>query len=106
MRRAQRNAKGTLAHPASLCDLGPGESSPKLCFNTSMAPYQEARREIESAPASETPEQLMRRIVQRLAQVPRFDWVGFYLLNCEGVLELGPYVGAPTPHTRIPLNQG
>jgi mutator protein MutT len=34
-----------------------------------------------------------------------YDWVGVYLLNGEE-LTLGPYVGKPTSHTRIPLNQG
>src|SRR5207237_3647725 len=38
-------------------------------------------------------------------------WVGFYMLyNSSGgrpdMLVLGPFQGAMTPHTRIPLNQG
>jgi GAF domain-containing protein len=36
---------------------------------------------------------------------PRYNWVGIYLLE-KGELVLGPYVGKPTPHTRIPLDQG
>ena len=36
---------------------------------------------------------------------PHYNWVGIYLLQ-GGELVLGPYVGKPTPHTRIPLNQG
>ncbi len=51
----------------------------------------------------------MRRVCERLAQLPHFDWVGFYMLApeaCHKVLILGPYIGAPTPHVRIPLNQG
>lgn len=36
---------------------------------------------------------------------PRYDWVGVYLLEGD-TLVLGPYVGKPTPHTRIPLHQG
>jgi GAF domain-containing protein len=37
-----------------------------------------------------------------------YNWVGFYLLdpNDPNYLVLGPFVGAQTPHTRIPLNQG
>jgi len=37
-----------------------------------------------------------------------YNWVGFYLLdpNDPNFLVLGPFVGAQTPHTRIPLNQG
>jgi L-methionine (R)-S-oxide reductase len=36
---------------------------------------------------------------------PHYNWVGIYLLQ-NGELVLGPYVGKPTPHTRIPLNKG
>jgi L-methionine (R)-S-oxide reductase len=37
-----------------------------------------------------------------------YDWVGFYLVDPteERMLELGPYVGAPTDHTRIPFGTG
>jgi GAF domain-containing protein len=36
---------------------------------------------------------------------PHYHWVGVYLLE-GGELVLGPYVGKPTTHTRIPLDQG
>ena len=36
---------------------------------------------------------------------PHYNWVGIYLLE-GNELVLGPYVGKPTPHTRIPLNKG
>jgi GAF domain-containing protein len=36
---------------------------------------------------------------------PRYNWVGVYLLEGEELV-LGPFVGKPTPHTRIPLNKG
>jgi L-methionine (R)-S-oxide reductase len=36
---------------------------------------------------------------------PRYNWVGIYLLENDELV-LGPYVGKPTPHTRIPLNKG
>ena len=36
---------------------------------------------------------------------PHYNWVGVYLLQGEELV-LGPYVGKPTVHTRIPLNQG
>ena len=35
----------------------------------------------------------------------KFHWVGVYLLN-DNVLELGPFIGAPTEHTRIPVGTG
>lgn len=34
-----------------------------------------------------------------------WHWTGFYMMR-DGVLEVGPYVGPPTPHTRIELNSG
>jgi L-methionine (R)-S-oxide reductase len=36
---------------------------------------------------------------------PRYNWVGVYLLEGDELV-LGPFVGKPTPHTRIPLNKG
>jgi GAF domain-containing protein len=36
---------------------------------------------------------------------PHYHWVGVYLLQGEELV-LGPYVGKPTSHTRIPLNRG
>ena len=36
---------------------------------------------------------------------PKFNWVGIYVLDGE-TLELGPYVGAPTEHTRIRVGVG
>jgi GAF domain-containing protein len=35
----------------------------------------------------------------------RWNWTGFYLVNGDE-LQVGPYVGPPTPHTRIKFNQG
>lgn len=34
-----------------------------------------------------------------------FNWTGFYMMK-DGVLEVGPYVGPETPHTRIELSNG
>jgi GAF domain-containing protein len=39
----------------------------------------------------------------------KYNWVGFYMLEAgtePPVLVLEAFVGAMTPHTRIPLNQG
>jgi L-methionine (R)-S-oxide reductase len=37
-----------------------------------------------------------------------FNWTGFYLVaeDEENMLELGPYVGESTDHTRIPFGKG
>ncbi len=53
----------------------------------------------------------MRKLMQICellhGEVPHYDWVGFYLVDpdAERRLVLGPYVGAPTEHTRI-LREG
>lgn len=44
----------------------------------------------------------MRRIAQHF---PHYNWVGIYWLRGAS-LELGPYVGAATEHTRIAIGQG
>jgi GAF domain-containing protein len=36
---------------------------------------------------------------------PHYHWVGVYLLEGDELV-LGPYVGKPTPHARIPLDKG
>ena len=40
-------------------------------------------------------------------EIAHYDWVGFYLLDPEKkMLVLGPYRGAPTEHTHIPVGRG
>lgn len=59
-----------------------------------------------------TENELMSRVVKLLHErMLKYNWVGFYMLENEAasqhqVLVLGPFEGAMTPHTRIPLNQG
>ncbi len=79
-----------------------------------MSNYQQqlANELTALAGAADKVDDLMSLIVGRLKERLRhFDWVGFYMiekgrLGEEPVLVLGPYVGAVTTHTRIPLNQG
>jgi L-methionine (R)-S-oxide reductase len=53
---------------------------------------------------------LMTAIVALMHEkLQNYNWVGFYMLEkngAEDMLVLGPFRGAATPHTRIPLNQG
>jgi GAF domain-containing protein len=52
------------------------------------------------------PIEAMTRAVEILKnRVPYYTWVGIYLL-ADGELTLGPFLGAPSPHTRIPLGRG
>ena len=37
--------------------------------------------------------------------IPYYSWVGIYLLD-GNELVLGPFLGKPSPHTRIPLGRG
>jgi GAF domain-containing protein len=39
------------------------------------------------------------------ANRPHYTWAGVYLLEGD-MLVLGPYLGKPSPHTRIPLGRG
>ena len=51
----------------------------------------------------------LARICRLLADnIAYYDWVGFYLVDPERERELylGPYVGAPTEHVRIPFGKG
>ena len=48
----------------------------------------------------------MQAAVERLkAELPHYTWVGIYLLEGQELV-LGPFLGKPSPHTRIPLNRG
>ncbi len=71
---------------------------------------QELKRELDQLAAKPgSAEQLMRDIVTFLHErMLKYNWVGFYMLEKSkpAVLALGPFEGAMTPHTRIPLNQG
>jgi GAF domain-containing protein len=61
------------------------------------------------AATSSSLESLQTRIVEAMAQrLAHFSWTGFYMLDPadSGMLVLGPFVGAPTPHVRIPVTQG
>ncbi len=48
----------------------------------------------------------MFRAISTLKETfPHYSWVGIYVLE-GSELVLGPYLGKPSPHTRIPLNRG
>ena len=61
------------------------------------------RSAIASAPSADG---AMTQTVRLLKDaIPYYSWVGIYLLD-GNELVLGPYVGKPSPHTRIPLGRG
>jgi L-methionine (R)-S-oxide reductase len=61
------------------------------------------------AAVSSSLEELQTGIVVAAARgLPHFSWTGFYMLDpgAPEMLVLGPFVGDPTPHVRIPVSQG
>jgi GAF domain-containing protein len=60
------------------------------------------------AATSPSLEALQTGIAEAAARLPHFNWTGFYMLDPGDpeMLVLGPFVGEPTPHVRIPVNQG
>jgi GAF domain-containing protein len=58
---------------------------------------------IASAPDAQTAAENTVRLLAR--HLPHYTWTGIYVLD-GNELYLGPYVGKPSPHTRIPLGRG
>ena len=72
-----------------------------------MVDYDALQRDIDlELRGIDEPIQAMTRVVGLLKErVPAYTWVGIY--RCAGdELLLGPFVGKPSPHTRIPLGRG
>jgi len=55
-----------------------------------------------SAERATIPHEAMQLIARYL---PHYNWVGIYILD-GGILVLGPYIGAATEHTTIPIGRG
>jgi L-methionine (R)-S-oxide reductase len=56
--------------------------------------------------AAPTTESAMQQVVRLLKDaVPHYTWVGIYVVEGDELV-LGPYIGKPSPHTRIPLGKG
>jgi GAF domain-containing protein len=52
------------------------------------------------------PERALQRAVEILKrEMPHYTWVGVYLLDGDELV-LGPFLGKPSPHTRIPIGRG
>ena len=69
--------------------------------------YTSLRERLEQTiAAAPTHDAAMTATVQLLKdQVPDYSWVGIYLLEGQELV-LGPFLGKPSPHTRITLNAG
>jgi len=76
-----------------------------------MSRIEEVRNEVtELAKATPTAKDLMQGVCKLLHdRMLKYNWVGFYMLEPGAqppMLVLDGFIGAMTPHTRIPLNQG
>jgi putative methionine-R-sulfoxide reductase with GAF domain len=61
-------------------------------------------RIVDTAPSAD---KAMDAVVELLHhRIPHYTWVGFYLMDGDRELVLGPFRGKPSPHARIPLDQG
>jgi L-methionine (R)-S-oxide reductase len=72
---------------------------------------EEVRNEVTAlAQAATTAKDFMQGVCKLLHErMLKYNWVGFYMLEPGAkppALVLEAFVGAMTPHTRIPLNQG
>ena len=72
-----------------------------------MSRYAEIETEIRrGVSVAENPHDALSRTVDTLKRrVPHYTWVGIYLLEGDELV-LGPFLGKPSPHTRIPLGRG
>ncbi len=64
---------------------------------------QKIRHAVDAAPDADTAMQSAVRLLKD--NLPHYTWAGIYLLEGDELV-LGPYLGKPSPHTRIPLNRG
>ena len=69
--------------------------------------HAETLKQIEARIARETDTtRAMEAVVRNLQDArPHYAWVGIYVLY-GNELVLGPFVGKPSPHTRIPVGRG
>jgi len=68
--------------------------------------YSKIYKKIENLDSNE---EYLQNICEILKEkVDHYDWVGFYLIdeNNKNMLNLGPFSGEPTEHTRIEVGEG
>ncbi len=73
-------------------------------------PFQKLKPRVEAILEKNdqsTDERLLELCELLKAEIPYYNWVGFYFRNGDKEeLKLGPYAGEPTDHTIIPFGKG
>ena len=65
-----------------------------------------AKSIVSAVESAKGPVEAMTEAVRLLKDnLPYYSWAGIYVLEGDELV-LGPYLGKPSPHTRIPLNRG
>ena len=73
---------------------------------TDMDPDELLRAVSSAIAAAPNADSAMTQTVRLLKDgIPDYTWVGIYVLDGEELV-LGPFLGKPSPHTRIPLGSG
>jgi GAF domain-containing protein len=69
--------------------------------------FADAAEEIQGKAKALPKEKLLEETVAVLKnRFPKYTWVGIYLMDGADELVLGPFLGKPSPHTRIKINSG
>jgi L-methionine (R)-S-oxide reductase len=72
--------------------------------------FETILRKIGAMLNSQQPNKTKLELICRLLKnnIPGYDWVGFYLVDPKKDKELilGPFIGEPTEHVRIPFGRG
>jgi len=71
-----------------------------------MTDQRIVERVVQAVESAQTRTEVLRVTVEILARnCAHFTWTGFYLVDGDELV-VGPYIGKPTPHTRIKLGEG
>lgn len=71
-----------------------------------MTDYAAVEEDLQRALADASGTEAMTRLVSILkARLPHYTWVGIYCREGDDLV-LGPFLGKPSPHTRIPIGRG
>jgi len=83
----------------------PEVSPPAATNGPSTSSLELIVKEVEASLPGITKDEALDVVVDALAQVAHYNWIGIYLLDGD-TLVLGHFRGAETEHVRIPIGQG